>query len=383
MTSDVEFVAPMLEATELVEEAGGDTLRTCYQCGTCTASCPHGRVSDYRVRSLIRLVQLGLEGYEGDILWRCSACNLCVERCPRQVEIVEVIAATRRVMSEMGSVPGTLSAAMGSIASAGNPWAGNAEERHTWAKAIPLPAFEPTMDVLLFQCCTVGYDPRSRNVGEALLRLLTKAGVRFGVMAQERCCGESARKAGRDDLFQSLRESNRRGLMESGAKRVITTSPHCHHTLTTEYGMDGGPEIVHATTFLRELVDAGKLVPTKPVNMRVTYHDPCYLGRRSGLYEDPRHLLRAIPGVELVEMRSHHAESMCCGGGGGGMWLDREIEERLSVARWKQADEVEAGTIATACPYCLLMLEDGKVALNRDESHFAYDVIELLDRAID
>ncbi len=383
MTEPVETLTPMLEATALVEEAGGDTVRACYQCGTCTASCPHGRVSDFRVRNLLRLVQMGLEGYEGEQLWRCTTCNLCVERCPREVEIVEVITATRRLMAEAGSVPGTLAAAMGSIASVGNPWSGEPEQRHAWAKEIPLPAYEPSMDVLLFICCTVNYDPRSRQVGEATLRLLKRAGVTFGVMREEQCCGESARKAGREDLFQGLCENNTRGIVGSGAKRVVTTSPHCHHTLSKEYpGLAGGPEIVHVVTLLRQLIDAGRLVPRAPIRKKITYHDPCYLGRHAGLYDDARAVLAAIPGVELVEMRSNRENSMCCGGGGGGMWLDRKPEERLSVARWKQADEVGAQTIATACPYCELMLEDGKSAMGRDETHFVVDVIQLLDESV-
>jgi Fe-S oxidoreductase len=383
MTNMSEMVTPMLEATELVEEAGGDTVRTCYQCGTCTATCPHGRMSDYRVRDLLRLVQLGLEGYEGEQLWRCTTCNLCVDRCPRNVEIVEVITATRRLMSEAGSVPGELAAAMGSIASVGNPWSGEPDERFTWSKAIPLPQYEPSMDVLLFFCCTVSYDPRSQVVGEATLRLLKKAGVSFGVEREQQCCGESARKSGREDLFETLRDKNSSALVRSGAKRIVTTSPHCHHTLRKEYpSLEGGPEVVHIVTLLRELIDAGRLKPSKPIHKRITYHDPCYLGRHAGLYDDAREVLKAIPGVELVEMRSNREASLCCGGGGGGMWLDRKPEERLSVARWKQADEVDAQTIATACPYCTLMLEDGKTVMGRDDTHLVVDVIQLLNEAI-
>ena len=375
--------SPLLEVTAMVEEMGGDTVRMCYNCGTCSASCPHNQVSDFETRGLLRLIQLGLEGYERDALWRCTTCNLCVDRCPRGVEIVEVIAATRRLMTETGSVPDTLKAAMGSLASQGNPWNGAPEKRHDWAREIPLPLYEPSMEVLLFQCCTIGYDPRSTRVGRALLRLLTRAGVTFGVMAGEQCCGESARKTGRADLFESLRDANTRGLIESGARRVVTTSPHCHHALSSEYpGLAGGPEVVHVVSFLHELIRDGRLVPTRPVDERVTYHDPCYLGRHQGLYDPAREVLRAIPGLEVVEMRSSAEDGLCCGGGGGGMWMERTAEERLSIKRWEQADEVGATTMATACPYCVLMLEDGKTVLGRDETHDVLDVIELLDRSI-
>jgi Fe-S oxidoreductase len=382
MSEPGQAVTPMLEATAMVEEAGGVDARACYQCGTCTASCPHARVSDYRVRDLVRRVQLGVEGYEGEHLWHCTTCGVCDDRCPRDVGIVDVIVATRKVMSEAGAAPSTLASAMGSVATVGNPWGGEPDARFSWATEVPLPAYEPTMDVLLFWCCTLSYDPRSQRVGKATLRLLQRAGVSFGVMPEQVCCGESVRKAGREDLFVSLRDRNTAGFARTGAKRVLTTSPHCHQALSKDYGGVGeGAEVVHVVTFLRELIEAGRLKPTNPIERRITYHDPCYLGRHAGLYDDARAVLAAIPGLELVEMRSSREESLCCGGGGGGMWIDRPTEERLSIARWKQADEAEADTIATACPYCETMLEDARTALGRDETHFVLDVIQLLDEA--
>ena len=375
-------VAPFLEVVNMIEEMGGETLRKCYQCSTCSGVCPWNRVADFRVRELIRLAQFGLEGYEGDPLWRCVTCNLCVSRCPRGVEIVDLIRVLREIMQDMGTVPPLVRNALGSVTSDGNPWAGEASKRREWAKDHPLPAYEPGMDFLLFQCCTPAYDPRSGTVGRAMLRLFDAAGVRFGTIAEERCCGESVRKVGQAELFESLREHNAAQILATGAKRVVVTSPHCYYTFRNEYPELAGVEVVHVLTVLQELLEQGKLTPTHPVEGKVTYHDPCYLGRHSDVYEEPRAVLRAIPGLELVEMSENRENGLCCGGGGGGMWAEREAEERFSLLRWKQADRVEATTMATACPYCLSMLEDGKTALGRDATHKAVDIIELLDRSV-
>ncbi len=378
-----EAHALMLDVVEMIEDAGGDTLRLCYSCGTCSASCPWNQVSDFRTRELIRLAQIGLEGYEGEMLWRCSTCGLCVARCPRGVEITDIFQSIRSLMHDMGTVPATVRNVLGSVISNHNPWAGDPEQRHAWAKDEPLPKYEPGMDVLLYQCCTLGYDPRGVKVARALRRLLDTAGVTYGVLEDERCCGESVCKMGRTDLFEELKEHNTASFNAAKPTRILTTSAHCHHTLTHDYdGLDDGIEVVHVTTFLRELIEQGKLRPTHEVDVRLTYHDPCYLGRHSGIFEDPRAVLEAIPGVELVEMKHHHENSMCCGGGGGGMWMERPVEERLSIKRWEEADKVEATTIATACPYCVLMLEDGKTALSRDDTHEVLDVVELLDKAV-
>jgi len=377
-----EVQSPLLEVARMIEDVGADTLRMCYSCGTCSASCPHNRVSDFRIREVVRLAQMGLEGYEGDQLWRCSTCKLCVDRCPRRVEIIDVVRSARTIMQDMGSVPAAQASALGSVAGLGNPWQGDPEARRSWAGDLPLPVYSEDMEVLVFQCCTLAYDPRGQKAGRALLRLLQAAGVRYGVLAQERCCGESVAKMGHQELFESLRDGNTEAIVASGAKRIITTSPHCHQAFTQDYPGLGEVEVVPVLSFLRELIEQGRLKPTEPVDLRVAYHDPCYLGRHVGEYEAPRAVLDAIPGLQRVEMAGHHADSICCGGGGGGMWAERPVQERLSLVRWKQADQVQASTMATACPYCTLMMEDGRTALEREDSHQVLDVVELLDRAV-
>ena len=376
-------VAPLMELVEMIEEAGGETNRLCYQCSTCSGVCPWNRVTDFRVRELIRLVQLGLDGYEGDELWKCVTCGHCVEQCPRGVEIIDLIRTVRELMNDMGTVPGLIRSALGSTQSNGNPWSGDAEDRRKWAGEHPLPAFDAAEhEFLLFQCCTPAYDPRGGQVGTAMLKLFDAAGVKFGVIEEEKCCGEAVRKVGGRDLFEDLKEHNGSQLKASGAKRIVTTSPHCLDTFRKQYELDADVEVIHVLTLLKELIEAGRLVPTTPIEETVTYHDPCYLGRHNGIYEDPRDVLKAIPGLKLVEMSDNRELALCCGGGGGGLWSEVPVEERFAVLRWKQADRAEAKTVATACPYCLSMLEDGKTALGRENSHHAVDVIELLARSV-
>ncbi len=372
---------PFLDVVEMIEDAGGGTLRSCYQCATCSASCPWNRVTDFRVRELVRLAQLGLDGYEGEALWRCVTCNLCVKRCPRGVEITELVRVLRELVQQGGQVPSAVRAVLASISDNGNPWAGEPSQRRAWSGARELAVYQPGMDFLLFQCCTPAYDPRSAKVGMAMLGVLDRAGIELGVLEEERCCGESTRKLGDSELSDSLREKNSEQIRKSGAKRVVVSSPHCLETLTRDYDLDG-VEVVHVLSLLCELLDGGRLALEKPIERRVTYHDPCYLGRQAGLYDEPRRLLGAIPGIDFVEMSENRENSLCCGGGGGGMWAERPVGERFSLLRWDQADRVGAKVMATACPYCLLMLEDGATASSRDDTHLAVDVIELVNESV-
>lgn len=375
-------VAPMMELVEMIEEAGEKTNRLCYQCATCSGVCPWNRVADFRVRDLVRRVQLGMEGYEGEALWRCVTCGHCVQQCPRGVEIIDLIRTVRELMNDMGTVPPLVRSAIGSTTSNGNPWSGDAAARRKWAAGRELEAASPDCEFLLFMCCTPCYDPRGGLVAQALMRIFDAAGVRFGVVEDEKCCGEAIRKVGARDLAAELRDGNAAQIRASGCRRVAVTSPHCLDTFRKQYDLGGDVEVVHVLTVVRELIEQGRLKLSVPVEGRVTYHDPCYLGRHNGIYEDPRAVLAAIPGLELVEMSDHHELSLCCGGGGGGLWSEVPVDERFGVLRWKQADRAEASTIATACPYCLSMLEDGKTALGRQDTHKAVDVIELVARAI-
>ncbi len=377
-------VSPMLELTEVILEVGGEDLQRCMQCGTCTGVCPWPDVRDFSPRSVIREVSLGFEGYEQEALWNCVTCNACVLRCPRGIDIIDVMRAARAVMLEAGSGPESYRAPLASLRSDGNPWSGDRSERTAWAEGLDLPAFDGEQDYLYFTCCTQAFDPRNKKVARALVGLLQQAGVSFGVLDEaESCCGDQARKVGALDVYGELAASNIELWRERGVKRTIVSSPHCMQVVNLEYKKElEQVEAIHYTQLLARLIDEGKLTPEAPVDLTVTYHDPCYLGRHAGEYEAPRKVLAAIPGLELKEMPRNRDASLCCGGGGGGMWMDLPAEERFAVIRVREAQAVGVQVIATACPYCTSMFEDAIKVLDLEETLAVKDVAELLSESI-
>lgn len=369
-------VTPFLEMSQAIMEAGGEALKKCYQCGTCSGTCPWRPLTEFNIRRLIRMGQFGLEGIE-EYMWGCSTCKFCVDRCPRGVEIIDVVRAVRSVYAGGGLLPGSLRALVGSLSARGNPWSGDAAKRNDWTQG-KYPLYEPGMDYLYFTCCTVSYDQRNSQVAKATAELLNRAGVSWGLAGPDvNCCGESVRKVGDNDLFEKLKENNRTIFKNLKVKKVIVVSPHCYATFTKEYGENY--EVVHFSEILADLIKAGKISPKKDLGgLKVTYHDPCYLGRHSGIYDAPREILKSLPGVEFVEMDRTREQSMCCGGGGGGLWVERAKGERLSDLRIEEAMGKEASVLSTACPYCIAMLEDSVRTMNADESIKVKDVAELV-----
>jgi Fe-S oxidoreductase len=377
-------VSPMLELTDLILEVGGSDLLTCMQCGTCTGVCPWPTVKRFSPREVIRLASLGLEGYEQEDLWNCVTCATCVLRCPRGVDIIDVMRAARAVMLESGTFPETYRGPLASLRTDANPWAGDSSERYAWAEDLDLPLFGADTEFLYFTCCSQAFDPRNRKVGRALVSVLRHAGVSFGVLGnEEACCGDQARKVGAEDLYADLRSTNMRLLGEREVRRVIVASPHCLDVFTKDYATELPVAATHYTQLLAQLLADGKLAPSAPVDKRVTYHDPCYLGRHAGEYEAPRAVLRAIPGLELVEMPRNRDTSLCCGGGGGGLWMDVPKEQRFAVHRVREAKATGAQVIATACPYCTSMLEDAVKILDLEEEIAVEDVAEIVAHSLD
>jgi Fe-S oxidoreductase len=368
-------VAPYLEISQAIQEAGGEALRKCYQCGTCSGTCPWRPITHFNIRKMIRLGQLGIEGIE-EFMWGCSTCKLCVDRCPRGVEIIDVVAAVRSMYASGGMLPGSLRAFIGSQSARGNPWTGDAPKRNDWAQG-KYPVYEAGMEYLYFTCCTVSYDPRNMQVARATAEILNRAGVSWGLPGTSvNCCGESVRKVGDADLFERLKGTNREFFKQNKVKKVLVISPHCYATFVKEYG--DNYEVVHFSELLADLIRQGKITPKKDLGgLKVTFHDPCYLGRHSGIYDAPREVLKAIPGIEFVEMDRTREDSVCCGGGGGGLWLEKAKGERLSDLRVAEALE-RASVLATACPYCIAMLEDSVRTMNADEKIKVKDVSELI-----
>ncbi len=380
----MQAVTPMLEIADVVSEYGGKTLHICMQCGTCTAVCPWNLVTSYNPRQMLRQVSLGLEGAE-EAVWSCVTCNSCGVRCPRGIEVIEVLRAVRALQLEAGTSPESIGGPLSSMSSDGNPWQGRREERTAWAEGLEAPDFTPDHDYCLFTCCTLAYDPRNQRVGRTLVQLLRRAGLSFGMLGtRESCCGDQARKVGADDVFQELARSNIELFRERGVRRALVASPHCLNAFSKDYReLDGAVSSEHYTEVLDRLVADGRLRPAKAVERTVTYHDPCYLGRHNGIYEAPRRVLGSIPGLKLVEMPRNREESLCCGGGGGGAWAECPPEQRFAVLRVREALDTGAEVIATACPYCTLMLEDAVKVVGAEEEIAVQDAAELLAESVE
>ena len=381
-------VTPFMEVNQAIAAMGGDTLNDCMQCGLCAGLCPWGRVvegSPFVVRKLIRMGQLGLEGFESDeILYACTTCNLCVKNCPRQVKIIDVIRAMRSMIAETGAIPQNLRPILGSVHSHGNPWAEDRSKRIHWTQGLEVPAFGPDSDYFLFICCTSAFDQRSQKIARAIVTLLRAAGVKFGIIGnEESCCGESVRKIGDEALFTKLAGQNIALFKEKGVKKIITTSPHCFTTFSKEYPELGGQfEVQHYSQFLSKLVQEGKLTPKNALDKKVVYHDPCYLGRHNEVYGDPRDLLKAIPGLELMEFSQNKAFSLCCGGGGGRLWMETKPEQRFSDKKMIEAADRGAQVLATACPYCITLFEDSRKGTGKEEQIEVKDLTELLQASL-
>lgn len=380
-------LSPFKIVVEGLREAGGEAFRFCYQCGTCETVCPWNRVRKFFVRRMIHEAQLGVVPFEAEDLWLCVTCRQCVERCPRGVEIIDVMRAMRRLLVPDGVVPASipnLRGIMTSLASVGNPWGQDPQDRPNWAKELEVKEFVEGTEYLYFPCCYPSYEPRLKKVSAATARLLNQAGVDYGILgSKEMCCGESVRKAGNEMLFKNLARGNIKTYIDHGVKKILVSSPHCFHTFKNEY-----PEfkvqfdVVHLTQFLFQLVQEGKLPITKAFHKRVTYHDPCYLGRHNGIFDEPREVLKEIPGLELVEMADHRENSLCCGMGGGRIWMETAKGERFSDIRLEQAIGAGAEVLVTACPYCISQFEDSRLTLKNSEAIQIMDITEVLQEVI-
>jgi Fe-S oxidoreductase len=339
------------------------------------------------MRKLIREAAFGLTEIDGEDLWRCTTCGNCPQYCPRGVKQIDISMSLRRVASAYEVFPASVRSARtarASIISEGNPLQGERKKRADWAKGLPVKKFAEGMEILYFVGCYLSYDPRMKKVAAATADILNKAGVDFGILgSQENCCGESIRKTGSEELFKRLARENIKTFIENGVKRILVSSPHCYHTFKNEYPeFRANFEIVHISQYLDELIKEGRLKLTGSLPRKMTYHDPCYLGRHNGVYEEPRELLTRIPGLELVEMADSRKNSLCCGGGGGRIWMDTPKEERFSDLRLKQAKDTGASVLVTACPYCITNFEESRLNLEYDKVLEIKDITEVIREAI-
>jgi Fe-S oxidoreductase len=363
----------------------------CIQCGKCTGGCPVARKTTLNIRSMIyhMLVEPELDVHAHEELWDCTCCFTCVERCPKDVRPADLIIELRGQLVESGRIPETIGTALMGTFRQGNPSGMAREDRASWVnggdssrRLQPKPAQEGC-ELLYYVGCTPSYDLRAQPVTRALMRAFTAAGLDFGTLGtEESCCGNEIRRMGEMGLFEMLVEENGELICSVGASRMVTVSPHCFNTFKNEYGLDG-IEVFHYTQVIAALIEQGKLELSNTVNKKVTYHDPCFLGKQNHVFDEPRAIIQAIPGVEFVEMDRCRERSLCCEGGGGRMWAEgTNLEERLAFQRVHEAAETGAEVLAVACPFCLLTLEDAVKVQGLDERLKVMDIMELVNLAL-
>ncbi len=383
----METVAPYKEIMDLIKSNGGESFKLCYQCGLCDTVCPWNKVRNFSMRKIVRQATFGLTEIESEDIWRCTTCGRCPQQCPRDVKQIEDMVALRRIAMGYGVFPAAVKpvrTASAGLVAQGNPFGEDRKRRADWANGLPVKTFAEGMEVLYFPGCYLSYDSRLKKVAQATAKILNKAGVDFGILGtKENCCGESIRKTGDEELFKHLARENIKTFIENGVKKILVSSTHCYHTFKNEYPeFKVNFEVVHISQYLFELINEGRLQITREYGKKVTYHDPCYLGRHNGIYEEPRGAVKKIPGLELIEMADSRKDSLCCGGGGGRIWMETPKGERFSDLRLEQAIGVGAEVLVTSCPYCITNFEDSRVVLNYDDVIQVKDITEILQEVI-
>jgi Fe-S oxidoreductase/nitrate reductase gamma subunit len=327
-------------------------------------------------------------------IWACTTCRNCEDQCPVMNEHVEKIIDLRRYLTlTEGRLDPDAQRAMTNIERQGNPWGLNRKERENW-REVRDDVHIPTVKEMkkkgeefeyLFWVGSMGsYDNRSQKIALSFAKLLNEAGVKFAILGnKEKNSGDTPRRLGNEFLFQELAQNNIEEFEKNGVKKIVTIDPHAYNIFKNEYPDFGlQAEVYHHTEVLAQLVKEGRLVPKHAVNETITFHDSCYLGRYNEVYDPPREILKAIPGVKLVEMERNRETGMCCGAGGGLMWMEEETGHRINVARTEQALAVNPTVISSGCPYCLTMLSDGTKAKEVEDTVRTYDVAELLEKAV-
>jgi Fe-S oxidoreductase len=393
-------VAPTYDVTleNLFEHPEGRRVLTCIQCGMCAGTCPYGEVMDYPPRRIINMLRAGeLEKvFRSDSLLSCVACYACMAKCPRGIRLTEVLLplVKEQVFINLPETPAELQKALENTLRYGNPFGESSRKRAAWVKTAGVPirilSEDPRpVDVLWFVECQNSYHPRGQDVSRATARLFHALGIDFAILGnEEKCAGECARLLGETGLFDTLMDYNMAVFAKYKFNRIVTSGVHAYDAFIYQYPERGFRYYVEQTTpFLARYLDKLRPMLTRKLPYVVTYHDSCCLGRHNGFYEEPRALLKAIPGVRLVEMVHNRVNSICCGGGGGGMWLDTYYKakghERLSERRVKEAIATGADVLAVSCPYEISRFEDALKVLGYDQKMVVRDVVELLAEAME
>jgi len=364
-----------------------DPLFPCIQCGKCTGGCPISVISPhFNIRKLLYEI-LNSEGEDiaqkKEMIWDCSTCTTCVQRCPKQVDPADLVISVRSVLVEDGQVPPKIRDVLKSISIRGNPWNIGQEKRSEWAEGLEIKNIADA-EVLYYVGCTPAFDPRLHKVAKSLAKALNKAGVNFGTLGNDEvCCGNEIRRMGDIWSFDALKEMNMEMFTQFPIKQIITTSPHCYNTFKNEY-KELDIEVNHYSQVIADLIKQKKLTFSKKFEKTVTYHDPCFLGRQNQIFDEPRTILKNIPSLNFVEMDRVRERALCCEGGGGRMWIEaHETMERTATIRVQEALDCGAEILATACPFCLLTLEDAVKSKELEDKIQVLDIIEIVSQVIE
>jgi Fe-S oxidoreductase/nitrate reductase gamma subunit len=376
-------------------------LDACTECGRCQDACPAfatGKPLSPKSLILDLRDELHAQGarrrtdqvppmiggrIEEETLWSCTTCMACMEACPVFIEHVPKIVDMRRyLVMEEGRLPETMQQAMRSLEANGHPYPGITASRLDWCEGLEVKILAeagPT-EYLYWVGCSTALNSRNRKTARALVQLLQKAGIDFAILGnEEHCTGDAARRMGNEYLFQTLARRNIELLVSRQVKKIVTTCPHCFHTFKNEYPQFGADfEVTHHSQLLARLIEEGKLKPPGGLAEKITFHDPCYLGRYNETYDEPRAVIGALPGADMVEMERHREDSFCCGAGGGMMWAEEPSEKRVSNLRARHALETGSDILGVACPFCMTMMEEGIASEQDGRQMKVLDIAELL-----
>jgi Fe-S oxidoreductase len=384
---------------------------TCTECGRCQSACPAWNTEKPLSPKLLIMALrdnmfasatplLGGEGdftalvpsvIDPDVLWSCTTCGACVNECPVDIEHIDAIIDMRRYQVLMESeFPSEAGLMLRNVENQGDPWGLGQGKRAEWTQILDfeIPIIDGTIpddvEYLYWVGCAGALDERARKGVQATARMLHRAGVTFGILGpKESCTGDPVRRLGNEYLYQEQAKANIATLDGVGAKKIIASCPHCFNTIKNEYpSLGGNYEVIHHAELLEHLVKSGKLTPGTGYKGKVTYHDPCYLGRHNRVIEEPRTVLSAIPGVEQVEMRRCKERGFCCGAGGARMWLEENIGKRVNMERTEEALGTGADVVSTACPYCMIMLDDAVRAHAKEDEVRVLDLSQLVEESL-